>query len=69
MVLPRVISVDDHVVEPPNLWLEHPSESRKTDAPRVERVKGLVRGRERTLMFEETGEGEWGRRQWSRVPT
>jgi hypothetical protein len=21
-VLPRVISVDDHVVEPPNLWLD-----------------------------------------------
>jgi predicted TIM-barrel fold metal-dependent hydrolase len=31
----------------------------KTDAPRVERVKGMVRTGERTLAFEEADEGEW----------
>jgi predicted TIM-barrel fold metal-dependent hydrolase len=58
-VLPRIVSVDDHVVEPPNLWLERLPPSLKTDAPRVERVQGMVRAGERTLTFAETSEGDW----------
>jgi predicted TIM-barrel fold metal-dependent hydrolase len=59
MMLPRIISVDDHVVEQPNLWLERLPQSWKAEAPRVERVKGRVRRGERTVTFEETGDGEW----------
>jgi predicted TIM-barrel fold metal-dependent hydrolase len=59
MMLPKLVSVDDHVVEPPDLWLKHLPQSRKADAPRVVRVKGRVRGGERTVTFEESGEGDW----------
>ena len=35
--LPRIISVDDHVVEPPHVWQEYLPERFRADGPRVER--------------------------------
>ena len=40
MELPQIISVDDHVVEPPDLWQRMLPERFRADAPRVERIKG-----------------------------
>ena len=35
--LPKIISVDDHVVEPPHVWQEYLPARFKADGPRVER--------------------------------
>ena len=35
--LPKIISVDDHVVEPPHVWQEYLPQRFKADGPRVER--------------------------------
>jgi predicted TIM-barrel fold metal-dependent hydrolase len=40
--MPRIISVDDHVVEPPNLWQDGLPAQFKAQAPRVERRFGYV---------------------------
>ncbi|MDO8362166.1 MAG: amidohydrolase family protein [Actinomycetota bacterium] len=40
MELPKIISVDDHVVEPPDLWQRRLPARFRAEAPRVERVKG-----------------------------
>jgi hypothetical protein len=37
MDTPRIISVDDHVVEPPDLWTDRIPAKFKDRAPRVER--------------------------------
>lgn len=42
MDLPRIISVDDHIVEPRHLWLEHLPAAYRDRAPRVERRRGWV---------------------------
>ncbi|MCD9624857.1 amidohydrolase family protein [Rhabdothermincola salaria] len=39
MDIPRIISVDDHVVEPPNLWLDRLPAKYQDRAPRVVREK------------------------------
>jgi predicted TIM-barrel fold metal-dependent hydrolase len=41
--VPRIISVDDHVVEPPTLWTERLSAAQRDRGPRTERRKGVVR--------------------------
>ena len=41
--LPRIISVDDHVVEPVDLWTSRLPSKYADRAPRVERKKGLMR--------------------------
>lgn len=41
--LPRIISVDDHVVEPKDLWTSRLPAKYAARAPRVERKKGLMR--------------------------
>jgi predicted TIM-barrel fold metal-dependent hydrolase len=38
--LPRIISVDDHVLEPPDLWPRHLPERFQERAPRLVRIKG-----------------------------
>jgi predicted TIM-barrel fold metal-dependent hydrolase len=48
--LPRIISVDDHVVEPPDLWQSSMPESLVADAPRVVRTKGY---------YDFGGQGRW----------
>ncbi|MEZ5178687.1 MAG: hypothetical protein R2746_10525 [Acidimicrobiales bacterium] len=35
--LPKIVSVDDHVVEPPHVWQEYLPQRFKADGPRVER--------------------------------
>ncbi|QHE73322.1 amidohydrolase family protein [Rhodococcus sp. WAY2] len=39
---PLIISVDDHVVEPPNVWIDRLPAKYRDRAPRVERVKGVM---------------------------
>ena len=34
--IPKIISVDDHVVEPPDLWVERLPSKYKDKGPRVE---------------------------------
>jgi predicted TIM-barrel fold metal-dependent hydrolase len=41
--LPRIISVDDHVVEPPNLWQERLPPSVRDQGPRIVRKKVAAR--------------------------
>ncbi len=36
--IPRIVSVDDHVIEPPDLWQTHIAEQYRDRAPRVERI-------------------------------
>ena len=37
--IPRIISVDDHVIEPPNVWQDRLPEKFKAVGPRIERRK------------------------------
>ncbi len=37
--IPRIISVDDHVIEPPNVWQDRLPEKYKAIGPRIERRK------------------------------
>src|SRR5687768_16609520 len=36
--LPRIISVDDHVIEPPNVWLDRLPKNYHEVGPRIERM-------------------------------
>jgi predicted TIM-barrel fold metal-dependent hydrolase len=40
--IPRIVSVDDHVLEPPNLWSERLPARYRESAPRVERYFGYI---------------------------
>ena len=42
--LPLMISVDDHVVEPPNLWSARLPERFRDRGPKVRRIKGRLKG-------------------------
>ena len=37
--IPKIISVDDHVIEPPNVWQDRLPEKYKAVGPRIERRK------------------------------
>jgi predicted TIM-barrel fold metal-dependent hydrolase len=50
MDIPRIISVDDHVLEPPDLWHRYLPERFRSAAPRLERTKGR---------FEPGARGGW----------
>ena len=39
--IPKIISVDDHVVEPPDLWVERLPSKYKDKGPRVERDRAI----------------------------
>jgi predicted TIM-barrel fold metal-dependent hydrolase len=54
--IPRIISVDDHVVEPPDLWTNRLPKKYLDRAPRVERDKAAMRFKGGTLTFEKGGE-------------
>lgn len=43
-MVPLSISVDDHVVEPPDLWTTRLPEGLKARGPRVDRIKGVIAG-------------------------
>jgi predicted TIM-barrel fold metal-dependent hydrolase len=60
--LPRIISVDDHVVEPPELWQERLPAKYRERGPRIERRKllrsaGGVGGS--NMGFIEDADGQW----------
>jgi len=60
--LPRIISVDDHVVEPPQLWQERLPAAMRARGPRIERRKlkrtaGGVGGA--NMGFVEDPDGQW----------
>ena len=61
--IPRIISVDDHVVEPPDLWQSRLPERFKERGPRVERKRIRFgtdgKGGQGALGFSETDDGDW----------
>ena len=58
MELPRIISVDDHVLEPPSLWLDRLPAKYHDRAPRVQRSVGRMDFINGALAFtEDTGPG------------
>jgi hypothetical protein len=62
MELPKIISVDDHVVEPPHVWQTWLPEKWRERGPRVERKRwGAFRLRKGAKYeMTEDAEGEWG---------
>jgi predicted TIM-barrel fold metal-dependent hydrolase len=56
---PRIISVDDHVLEPHHVWQRWLPEKYRADGPRVERQKGVMNHGRRRPYFTETDDGEW----------
>lgn len=55
MDLPRIISVDDHIIEPAHLWREHLPASLRDRAPRLERRVGWVTWERGTPVLIEDG--------------
>ena len=59
--IPKIISVDDHVIEPPNVWQDRLPEKFKAVGPRIERRKikamTFVGG---VFSYEEAGANEDG---------
>jgi len=52
--LPKIISVDDHVVEPPTLWTDRLPAKYRESGPRVERMRGQVGVRDGKTFFDTT---------------
>ena len=60
--LPKIVSVDDHVIEPPNVWIDRLPAKYQDDAPRSFRQKGTMNFVGGVFSFEpdEDGmEGDW----------
>lgn len=58
--IPRIISVDDHVVEPPDLWTSRLPAKMQDRAPRVVRDRASVNWRDGNFTFERGGsDGTW----------
>ena len=57
--IPKIISVDDHVVEPPDLWTSRLPQTWHDRGPRVVRERGRLGG-ETGLQWVPDPEGEWG---------
>ena len=62
MELPKIISVDDHVVEPPHVWQTWLPEKHREKGPRVERKRWGKFRLKKGAKYEmtEDDEGEWG---------
>ncbi|MGH9188253.1 MAG: amidohydrolase family protein [Acidimicrobiales bacterium] len=59
--IPKIISVDDHVVEPPDLWTSRLPARYLDRAPRVERDRAKFTFEGGVFSYEKGGEdGEWG---------
>ena len=57
--LPLIISVDDHVVEPPDLWQSRLASRWRSQGPRIERMRGYVPRGERSPEFRQRDSGDW----------
>jgi predicted TIM-barrel fold metal-dependent hydrolase len=57
--IPRIISVDDHVVEPPDLWANRLPSRYRDRGPRVMREKGRTQG-DFGPWTRDADAGEWG---------
>jgi predicted TIM-barrel fold metal-dependent hydrolase len=60
--MPRIISVDDHVVEPPDLWQSRLPEALRARGPRIVRQKVKLAGGGtggRSMGWVEAEDGEW----------
>jgi predicted TIM-barrel fold metal-dependent hydrolase len=57
--LPKIISVDDHVIEPPDLWQRWLPKEFVERGPRVERQKGEMRFLRRRHAFKQLDHGDW----------
>lgn len=60
MRIPRLISPDDHIQEPPHLWQSRLPERLRDRGPRVERLRGKVDLGAGNLGFVETDDGDVG---------
>ena len=62
MELPKIISVDDHVVEPAHVWQTYLPEKHRARGPRVERKRWGAFRLKKGAKYEmtEDAEGEWG---------
>ena len=62
MELPKIISVDDHVVEPAHVWQTWLPEKHRAKGPRVERKQWGKFRLKKGAKYEmtEDPEGEWG---------
>ena len=62
MELPKIISVDDHVVEPPHVWQQWLPEKWRERGPRVERKRWGAFSLQRAAKYTmtEDADGEWG---------
>jgi predicted TIM-barrel fold metal-dependent hydrolase len=60
--VPKIISVDDHVVEPPQLWQDRLPAKLREHGPRVERARwgDIVLGAGASYKQEMTDDGRWG---------
>jgi predicted TIM-barrel fold metal-dependent hydrolase len=60
--LPKIISVDDHVVEPAHVWQSYLPEKHRATGPRVERKRWGAFRLKKGAKYEmtEDPEGEWG---------
>jgi hypothetical protein len=59
MAIPRIISVDDHVVEPPDLWSNRLPANLRERGPRIVRERGKFGG-PLGLTWTPDPDGEWG---------
>ncbi|MBW2424154.1 MAG: amidohydrolase [Deltaproteobacteria bacterium] len=58
MSIPRIISVDDHVVEPPDLWTSRLPARYRDRGPRIERERGRLAG-PTGMQWTPDAKGEW----------
>lgn len=59
MKLPRLISADDHVIEPAHVWQEHLPTNRREGGPKLVRRRGWVNKTARTWVLAEDESGQW----------
>jgi predicted TIM-barrel fold metal-dependent hydrolase len=59
MEIPRIISVDDHVIEPAHVWQEYLPAAFRDRGPKLTRVRGRLRFEPRHMAFREDTEGYW----------
>ena len=59
MEIPRIISVDDHVIEPAHVWQDYLPAAFREAGPRQVRVKGRLRFEPRHMAFREDPDGYW----------